>query len=64
MCTILFISIGILASASIASLVLVVANETAEQEVLGSIPGSEKVILGFSIRMLLVAVTESECVPG
>ena len=43
---------------------LVVASATAEQEVLGSIPGSSKVFLGFSIRNLSVKVTESELVPG
>ena len=43
---------------------LVVASATAELEVLGSIPGSDKVLLGFSIRNFSVAVTESGFVPG
>ena len=30
---------------------LVFASATAEHEVLGSIPGSDKVLLGFSIRI-------------
>ena len=34
-------------------------NATAEQEVLGSLPGLDKVLLGFSTRNFLVAVTES-----
>ena len=42
--------------------VLVVANATAEQGVLGSIPRSDKVLLGFSIRDF--SVTESGFVPG
>ena len=43
---------------------LVTASVTAEQEVLGSIPGSDKVLLGFSIRNFLEAVSESGFVPG
>ena len=43
---------------------LVVAGATAEQGVLGSIPGSDKVLLGFSNRDFLVTVTESGFVPG
>ena len=43
---------------------LVVAGATAEQEVLGSILGSDKVLLGFSISNFSVAVTESGFVPG
>ena len=43
---------------------LVVASATAELEALGSIPGSDKVVLGFSIRDFSVTVTESEFVPG
>ena len=35
----------------------------AEQEILGSIPGSEKVLLGF-IKKFSVSVTESGFVPG
>ena len=42
---------------------IVVASVTAEQEVLGSIPGSDKVLLGFSTRNFSVAVTESGFVP-
>ena len=38
--------------------VLVVASATTEQEVLGSIPGSDKVLLGFSMRDYSVTVTE------
>ena len=38
---------------------LVVASAPAEQEVLGSIAESDKVLLGFSIRNFSVAVTES-----
>ena len=34
------------------------------QGVLGSIPGSEKVLLGFSIKDFSVTVTESRFVPG
>ena len=36
---------------------IVVADATAEKDVLGLIPESEKVLLGFSIRNLLVAAT-------
>ena len=36
-----------------------VASATADQEVLGSIPGSGKVFLGFTIRNFSVTVTES-----
>ena len=39
--------------------VLVVANSTAEQEVLDSIAGLGKVILDFSIRNCSLAVAES-----
>ena len=38
---------------------LVVASSTAEQEVLGSILESDKVLLKFSIRDFLVVVTDS-----
>ena len=41
-----------------------VANATAEHEVLGSISGSDKVLLGFSIRNFSVAVTDSCPVDG
>ena len=41
-----------------------VASATAELEVLGSIPGSDKVLLGFSIRNFTIAVTESGLVYG
>ena len=43
---------------------LVVASATAEQRVLGSIPGSDKVLLGFSSRDFSITVTESGFVPG
>ena len=43
---------------------LVVASMTAEQEVLGSILGSDKVLLAFSIENYLLAVTEFGFVPG
>ena len=43
---------------------LVAASATAEQGVLGSIPGSDKVLLGFSIRDFSVTVTVSGFVPG
>ena len=43
---------------------LVVVIATAEQEVLGSIPGSDTVLLGFSIWNFLYAVTKSGFVPG
>ena len=36
-----------------------VASATADQEDLGPIPGSRKVLLGFSIRNFSVIVTES-----
>ena len=36
---------------------LLPTNVTAEQEVLGSIPGVNKVLLGFSVRNFLVAVS-------
>ena len=39
------------------------ANATAEQEVLGSIPGSGKVLLDFYIRNVSETVTESGFVP-
>ena len=42
----------------------VVASATAELEVLGPIPGSDKVLLAFSIRNFSVAVTESGFVAG
>ena len=42
---------------------MVVASAIAEQEFLVSIPGSDKVLLGFSIRNFLVAVTEFGFVP-
>ena len=38
---------------------LVVARVIAEHEILGSISGCDKVLLGFSIRNFLVAVTET-----
>ena len=38
---------------------LVVASATAEQKILGSNPGSDKVLFGFSIRNFSVTVTES-----
>ena len=41
-----------------------VASATAELEVLGSIPGSDNMLLGVSIRNLLVEVTESGFVLG
>ena len=44
--------------------ILVVASATAKQEVLGSIPGSGKVLLGLSIRNFSVTVTESGFVSG
>ena len=40
-----------------------VADATAEQGVLGLIPGSDKVLLGFSIRDFSVTVMESGFVP-
>ena len=43
---------------------LVVASATAEQVVLGSIPGSDKLFLGFSIGDFSVTVTESGFLPG
>ena len=43
---------------------LVVASATAEQEVLGEIPVSGQVLLGFSIRNFSVTVTEAGFVPG
>ena len=43
---------------------LVVVNATAEQEILGLIPGSDNVLLGFSIRNFLVAVLEFGFVTG
>ena len=43
---------------------LVVTSAIAEQEDLGSIPGSGKVLFGFSIGNFSVAVTESGFVPG
>ena len=42
---------------------LVVRNETAEQEFLGLIPRSDKIILGFSIGNFLVAVSSLELCP-
>ena len=39
------------------------ASEAAEQNVLGSIPGSDKLLLTVSIRIFLVAVTQSGFVP-
>ena len=41
-----------------------VASASAEQEVLGSIPGQGKVLSGFSIRDFSVTVTGSGFVPG
>ena len=41
-----------------------VASATAEQVVLGSIPGSDKVVLDFTIRDFSVTVMESGFVPG
>ena len=41
-----------------------VANATAEQEVLGSIPVPDKVLLGFAIRNFFIAVNEFGFVPG
>ena len=41
-----------------------VAGATAEQGVLGSIPGSDNLLLDFSIRDFSVIVTESGFVPG
>ena len=43
---------------------LVVANATAEQEGLGSIPESDKLLLGCLIKNFLEAVTESGCMFG
>ena len=42
----------------------VVAIVTAEQEILGLIPKSIKVLLGFSIRNFSVTFMESRLVPG
>ena len=39
-----------------------VGNTTAEEEVLGSMPGSGKVLLSFSNRNFLVAVTVAVCI--
>ena len=39
-------------------------KRTVEQEALGSILGSDKVLLGLSIRNFSVALTETEFVPG
>ena len=41
-----------------------VASATAEQEVLGSIPGTDKVLLGFTIWNFFVAVAKSGFAPG
>ena len=43
---------------------LVVVSATPEQEDIGSITGTEKVLLRISLRNLSVAVTESGFVPG
>ena len=43
---------------------LVLANATAEQGFLGSIPELDKVLLGFSSRDFLITVTESGFVPS
>ena len=40
-----------------------VVSVTAEQKGFGSIPGSGKVLLGFSISIFSVTVTESRFVP-
>ena len=42
---------------------LVAASASTEQEVLDSMPGSGKVLLGFAIGNFLVVVTESGFVP-
>ena len=42
---------------------LMIVSSTAEQEVLGSIPGSSKVLLGFSFNNSSVVVSESELSP-
>ena len=44
--------------------VLVVASTTVEQEFVVSILGSGEVLLGFSVRSFLVAVTEAGFVQG
>ena len=43
---------------------LVVASAAAEQEILGSIPDSDKLMLGFWIKNYLLTIMESGIVPS